>query len=125
MLWALSLVRTSLGRVSERWDGTWVIYPKAHTVADTHHPRGQARLLTLHHTVLSPTTSLAMVVNHIIRPRVSPDHMNAPDMGHTLSHKMVLGTGIQDQDRHPTYIGAKQQPLLHLTNCKFTVLNMY
>jgi hypothetical protein len=20
--------------VSERWDGTWVIYPKAHTVAD-------------------------------------------------------------------------------------------
>jgi hypothetical protein len=21
--------------VSERWDGTWVIYPKAHTVADT------------------------------------------------------------------------------------------
>jgi hypothetical protein len=23
--------------VSERWDGTWVIYPKAHTVADKIH----------------------------------------------------------------------------------------
>jgi hypothetical protein len=23
--------------VSERWDGPWVIYPKAHTVADSYH----------------------------------------------------------------------------------------
>jgi hypothetical protein len=26
--------RTYWPGVSERWDGTWVIYPKAHTVAD-------------------------------------------------------------------------------------------
>jgi hypothetical protein len=32
VLWVMLLV--ALG-VSERWDGTWVIYPKAHTVAET------------------------------------------------------------------------------------------